>query len=375
MTFRGAADYSHRESAAIGVLLVNLGTPDAPTAAAVRPYLRRFLSDPRVIEMPRALWWCILNLFILPFRPRRTAEAYHSIWQPEGSPLLLISQRLQQALQKQLAQQQPAIRVALAMSYSEPSIGNALTALQKQNCRYLAVLPLYPQYAASTVGSVFDDVCRNLMRWRFVPHLRFISGYSNDPRYIRLLADSVTAFRRRHGSADKLIFSFHGTPLKMLTDGDPYHCFCHQTARLTAAALGLNDNDWMITFQSRFGKAVWLQPYTDETLRALPAQGIKNVQIISPAFAADCLETLEELAVENRDCFMAAGGDSYAYIPALNDDAPHINFLADLLLDSTGDWQTALARGNAQLSQQRQRYDSVRQARADFYNSESSAGE
>ena len=368
MPFHGLSDYNHRESAAIGVLLVNLGTPTAPTAAAVRPYLRRFLSDPRVIEIPRALWWFILNLFILPFRPKRTAAAYRSIWRPEGSPLLLISQQQQQALQEQLAQQSPAIKVALAMSYSEPSIRNALQTLQQQHCRHLVVLPLYPQYAASTVGSVFDDVCRTLMRWRFVPHLRFISGYGDDPRYIRLLADSIAAFRQQHGSADKLIFSFHGTPLKMLTDGDPYHCFCHKTARLTAEALGLKDNDWMVTFQSRFGRAVWLQPYTDETLQNLPASGVKSVQMISPAFAADCLETLEEIAVENRDCFMEAGGSRYEYIPALNANAEHIQFLADLLLENIGDWQTAVARNNDTLPQQQQCYETLRQTRAAFYS-------
>ncbi|MCH9758114.1 MAG: ferrochelatase [Proteobacteria bacterium] len=369
MKLIGTPDYAHGTAAKIGVLLVNLGTPEAPTAKAVRPYLRRFLGDARVVETPRLLWWFILNGIILPLRPSRTAAAYAKIWQKEGSPLLLISQQQQQALQQQLSTHcgDNTIDVALAMSYSKPSIRTALQQLQQQQCRYLLVLPLYPQYASSTIGSVFTDVTAELARWRFVPHLRFISGYCDDPRYINALAAQIADYRRQHGSADKLIFSFHGTPLKMLTDGDPYHCLCYKTARLTAEKLQLSADQWQVTFQSRFGKAVWLQPYTDKTLQQLPQQGVKSVQMVCPAFAADCLETLEEIAEENREIFIHAGGTAYDYIPALNAGSMHINFLRDLTLDAIGDWEGALKRDRANLNTQQQTYGTLRNG-TDFYN-------
>lgn len=352
--------HRHGSGGSIGILLVNLGTPEAPTAQAVRPYLRRFLSDPRVVEGPRWLWWLVLNSVILTRRPPRTAAAYAKIWDTtHGSPLLTISRRQQQALQTALDAAMPAVRVELAMSYSAPLIRTALRTLQQHDCRWLLVLPLYPQYASSTVGSVFADVCAELSRWRRVPHLRFISGYGDDPRYIRALAARIDAARQQHGAADKLIFSFHGTPLQMLTDGDPYHCLCHKTARLTAAALHLADTEWLVTFQSRFGRAEWLQPYTDEVLAALPKQGVKRVQVVCPAFAADCLETLEEIAQESREVFMQAGGEHYAYLPALNDAPAHIAFLRELVQDATADWQAAQARDAANLEAQQSAYETL----------------
>lgn len=371
MKLIGAADYRHDQAEKIGVLLVNLGTPDAPTAAAVRPYLRRFLGDARVVETPRLLWWFILRLLILPFRPRRTAAAYAKIWQPDGSPLLAISRQQQAALQQALAARLGAasVQVGLAMSYSQPLIRDALRALKKDGCTRLLLLPLYPQYASSTVGSVFADMCAELCRWRRVPHVRFVSGYADDPRYIAALADSIAAFRRQHGGADKLVFSFHGTPLKMLTDGDPYHCLCHKTARLAAARLQLREDEWMVTFQSRFGRDVWLQPYTDHTLAALPGQGVARVQMVCPAFAADCLETLEEIAQENREIFMDAGGRDYAYIPALNDSDRHIAFLADLVADATADWQRDLQQKEP-AAVQRQEYEKLKKQQAAFYNAD-----
>ena len=337
--FIGDAAYDHAAKENIGVLLVNLGTPEAATPTAVRRYLRQFLSDPRVVETPRWLWWLILNLIVLPFRPRKTAAAYQKIWK-DGSPLLHLSRRQQQALQQALAA--APVRVALGMSYGEPSIAAALNQLKRQQCRRLLVLPLYPQYAGSTTGSVFEAVTAALRQQRLVPHFRFISGYCDDPRYIAALADSIAA----NGGDGKLIFSFHGTPLNMLLAGDPYHCLCHKTARLTAEKLGLAAGDWMVTFQSRFGRAEWLRPYTDETLRMLPQRGVKNVRVVCPAFAADCLETLEEIAQENRDIFMDAGGDHYRYIPALNDTPSHISFLRELILETVSDWLTAMQREN-----------------------------
>ena len=348
MRFTGEENFRHAEEHRIGILLVNLGTPEAATAGALRPYLKQFLSDPRVVEAPRVLWWLILHGIVLPFRSGRSAAAYRKIWTDAGSPLLVNSIRQCEALAQSLA----PMRVALGMNYGEPSIIAALQKLKAQNCRHLLVLPLYPQYAGSTIGSVFDAVVREISRWRWVPHFRFISGYVDHPRYIEVLANSVAEFQRRHGVADRLIFSFHGTPLKMLQAGDPYHCLCHKTARLTATQLRLDDSRWQVTFQSRFGREVWLQPYTDETLRALPEQGVKRVQVVCPAFSADCLETLEEIAEENREIYLSAGGEEYAYIPALNDDEAHIQFLCALIEEATDDWKRSADHNNASREQQ-----------------------
>ena len=363
MSLTNPPRHRHGSGGKIGILLVNLGTPEAPTAAAVRPYLRRFLGDPRVVETPRWLWWPVLHGVVLRFRPRRTAAAYAKIWEKDGgSPLLRISRQQQAALQSALAPMLPEAVVQLAMSYSRPFIADALRDLQAQGCKWLLVLPLYPQYASSTVGSVFADVCAELSKWRTVPHFRFISGYADDPRYIKALAGSIAAARQRAGAADKLVFSFHGTPVQMLADGDPYHCQCHKTARLTAQELQLAEDTWTVTFQSRFGRAEWLQPYTDEVLAALPAQGVKRVQVVCPAFAADCLETLEEIAQESREVFLRAGGETYAYLPALNDDTAHINFLRDLVMDAVADWKSAQEMDLANLPAQKSAFEKVRAA-------------
>lgn len=346
----GNPDYTHGEEAQIGILLVNLGTPDAPTASAVRRYLKQFLGDPRVVETPRWLWWWILRCAVLPFRPRRTAAAYREIWKADGSPLLSVSRAQQVALQEAVAPMQ----VVLGMSYGKPSIATALAELRRQNCRHLLVLPLYPQYSSSTTGSVFAAVSAELSRWRDVPHYRFIADYCGDARYIDALAESIADYRRAHGGAEKLVFSFHGTPLAMLQAGDPYHCLCHKTARLTAEKLGLEAEEWMVSFQSRFGRAEWLRPYTDETLRLLPGRGVKSVQVICPAFSADCLETLEEIAGENCETFIAAGGQRYEYISALNDRQAHIAFFAALIFDATADWRAALAGANSERRRQKQ---------------------
>jgi ferrochelatase len=311
-----------------GVLLVNLGTPDAPTASATRRYLAEFLSDKRVIEIPKIIWMLILHGIILRIRPKKSAAKYKTVWTEEGSPLLVISKRLTAAIQAQLGE---LAQVKLGMRYGNPSIPKALREFQEAGIRKIIILPLYPQYAAATTGSTFDAVTRELQRWRFVPELHFINNYCDDPLFIDALANSIQEDFQQHGKPEKLLLSYHGMPKRNLELGDPYFCFCQKTTRLLAERLGLTKEDYMTTFQSRFGYAEWLQPYTDATLKQLASSGVKNVAIISPAFSADCLETLEELAMENREIFTHAGGVSYRYINALNDRNDHINALTGLI--------------------------------------------
>jgi len=316
------------QPAPVGVLITNLGTPDEPSTPALRKYLAQFLADPRVIEVPRLLWWLILHGIILRLRPAKSARLYRSIWTSEGSPLLSIGRAQQAAIQTQLGD---GYRVELGMRYGNPSIASALRKLQQQGLRKIIVLPLYPQYAAPTTGSSFDAVANELKHWRWVPELHFINSYCDHPLYISALANSIREHMERNGVPDKLIFSYHGMPKRYLSAGDPYYCFCQKTTRLVQEQLALDKSTCITSFQSRFGKEEWLKPYTDETLQSLPGQGVTRIAIISPAFSADCLETLEELAVENRTTFMAAGGQSYHYIPALNDRADHIDALVNII--------------------------------------------
>lgn len=337
--YSGQPDYRHDSQPTLGVLLTNLGTPDAPTASALRKYLAEFLSDPRVIEVPKPIWWLILHGVILRTRPRRSAKLYAKIWSPEGSPLMRISRKQQQALQAQLDQYVPGpVKVVLAMRYGNPSIAQGLNELRALNARRILVLPLYPQYSATTTASTFDAVSKVLQRWRWLPDIRFISHYHDEPGYIEALATRIRMHWDTEGRGEKMLFSFHGIPRHYFEAGDPYHCECHATARLTAAALGLEREQWMVSFQSRFGPREWLRPYTDETLAALPKEGVKSVDVVSPGFSADCLETLEELNIQNREIFMAAGGDKFGYIPALNDQPMHIEFLSDLILKHAQGW-------------------------------------
>lgn len=329
--YRALTDNAHdtvKKAPRIGVLVTNLGTPDAPTAPALRRYLAEFLSDPRIVEIPRLLWLIILHGIILRIRPKKSAALYAGIWTDEGSPLLAISRKQAAAIAERLGDD---VQVELGMRYGNPSIASALQQFQARGVCKLVVLPLYPQYAAATVGSTFDAVSRELQHWRWVPELHFISGYSNHPGYTQALANTIKEHQAAHGSPQKWVFSYHGTPKFSLEKGDPYYCFCVKTTRLTAEKAGLNPDDCLTTFQSRFGKAEWLKPYTDATLQSLPAEGVKHIAILSPAFSADCLETLEELQEENREVFMQAGGESYRYIPALNDRADHIELLVDVL--------------------------------------------
>jgi ferrochelatase len=316
----------------LGILLTNLGTPDAPTAPALRRYLAEFLWDRRVVDVPRPLWWLILHGIILRIRPARSARLYRKVWTADGSPLLLIARRQQALLQQVLEAQWPGrTRVALGMRYGNPSIAAALTELRAAGVQQVLVLPLYPQNSCSTTASTFDAVADALRATRDVPSVRFVADYHADAAYIDALAASVREVRQVGAPAQRLLFSFHGTPERYRTEGDPYHQQCLTTARLTAERLGLNDDEWQVSFQSRFGREPWLQPYTDEVLQALPAQGISHVQVICPGFSADCLETLEEIAGENRELFLHAGGESFHYIPALNDRPDHIAALAGIV--------------------------------------------
>lgn len=311
-----------------GVLLVNLGTPDAPTPAAIRRYLREFLSDPRVVELPRALWLPVLYGFILPFRPRKLAHAYASVWDAQGSPLLKISRAQTEKLRAALGAETP---VALGMSYGNPSIASALEELETQDVERIVLLPLYPQYSGTTTASVLDIVFRELGRRRKLPELRSINDYHDHPAYIGALAQSVRDHWQRSGRADHLLMSFHSIPQTYVDQGDPYDAQCKRTAQLLAQALGLEAAKWSISFQSRLGTQPWLQPYSDKVLPQLAAQGIATLDVICPGFSADCLETLEEVAIRYRADFLKAGGQSFRYIPALNDGAEHLHFLQTLI--------------------------------------------
>jgi ferrochelatase len=326
-----------------GILLTNLGTPDDCTTQAVRHYLKEFLSDPRVVELPRPLWWLILHGVILRTRPKRSAQAYRKVWTDQGSPLLHYSQAIADGLDALLnASDEHPMKVVLAMRYGKPSIAEGLEALRQANARRVLVLPLYPQFSATTTASTFDQIAAVLRGWRWLPELRFINHYPDNGDYIRALADSVRRFWRQQGTPDRLLISFHGIPQDYADAGDPYDRECKKTGELLARALGLEEPQWGLSFQSRMGTKQWLKPYTDETLKRWASQGVRHVQVICPGFPADCLETLEEIGQENRDYFLQAGGEEYHYIPALNSDEQHIQALANLARQH--DWPPSLGR-------------------------------
>ncbi len=335
----------HNRAPRIGILLVNLGTPDAPTTAAVRKYLAEFLSDRRVVEIPALIWKVILHGVILRVRPAKSAKKYASIWMKEGAPLLVWSERQAQYLRGNLGEQLKAIglppdyvAIEVAMRYGNPGMASALDKLKAANCDRLLVLPMYPQYAASTTATACDAVFDLLKKERYMPALRTVSGWHDHPSYIKALAETVNAYWKKHGRPDRLLMSFHGVPKQTLVRGDPYHCFCRATARLLAQELGLADDQWIQTFQSRLGRAEWLKPYTDETLKALPSQGVKRLHVVCPGFPADNLETLEEIAIEGKETFLHAGGTQYEYIPALNDHPALIRTLTEIALANLQGW-------------------------------------
>ncbi|VFP80363.1 ferrochelatase [Candidatus Erwinia haradaeae] len=310
-----------------GVLLVNIGTPEAPTKAAIKKYLKQFLSDQRIIDMPRWLWWPILHLIILPARSRRLVKLYTSIWMNEGSPLIVYSQRQCYELSKKLN-----IPVELGMSYGNPSLKSALDILiRKKKVNRLIILPLFPQFSCATAGAVWDGVHKVFSGYRRIPSVCFIRDYAQNPTYIAALKASVNDSFKRYGKPDLLVVSFHGIPQRFVNEGDDYPQRCYTTFKLLIKALGMNLNTAMLTFQSRFGYEPWLTPYTQSILKMLPNKGIKNVHVISPGFSADCLETLEEINIQNREVFFHAGGTHFEYIRALNVDEAHIKMMKEIV--------------------------------------------
>ena len=343
MGFNPESAHRHGTVGQVGVILANLGTPDAPTPEAVRVYLKEFLSDPRVVEIPRAIWWFILNGIILPFRSRQSAHKYASIWTNEGSPLKLHTEQQAQLLQQELTARGLNVRVAYGMRYGSPSLPSVMEQLKAEGCDRLLVLPAYPQYSGTTTASVFDALFNHLTKVRNVPELRLVKHYHDDEGYIDALADTVRAHWAQHGRPDKLVMSFHGVPKRTLLLGDPYHCECYKTARLLADKLGIGKDAYLVTFQSRFGKAEWLQPYTAPTLQKLAGEGVARVDLICPGFTSDCLETLEEISMEAREDFLAAGGKVFHYIACLNESPRWIAAMASLVEAHAGGWPLSAA--------------------------------
>ena len=355
MSYAPEPPYKHGNAARVGVLLINLGTPAAPTAAALRRYLAEFLSDPRVVEIPRLPWWLILHGVILRVRPAKSARKYAAIWTPDGSPLAVWTARQAKMLFGYLGQSGHALLVRHAMRYGQPSIAAEMDALRAAGATRVLVLPLYPQYSGATSASVFDAVAAWGRRARWVPELRFVQQYHDDPGYIAALAAQVQSHWQREGRGRMLLMSFHGVPERTLHLGDPYHCHCQATARLLAQRLGLAAHEYRVTFQSRFGKAKWLQPYTEPTLQQLAREGFEHVDVICPGFVADCLETLEEINQEAREAFMAAGGKTFKYIDCLNDRHEWIDALRGIALRHLQGWPTQDGPGAAELKAQRDR--------------------
>ena len=326
--FTAEPTYAHGQASQTAVIYCNLGTPDAPTASALRRYLAEFLSDPRVVEIPRLLWLAILHGIILRVRPAKSAHKYASIWTPEGSPLKVWTERQAKALHTQLQEQ--GVQVRYAMRYGSPAIPDVLDALKAEGVTRVLVLPAYPQYSATTSASVFDAVYAWGMRTRNVPEFRFINRYHDHPGYIQALAEKIKAHWAVHGRAEQLVMSFHGVPARTLQLGDPYHCECHKTGRLLAEALQLDKSQYKICFQSRFGKAKWLEPYTEPSVREMARQGTRSVELVCPGFVSDCLETLEEIALEVKAAFLEEGGNTFHYIECLNDSPEWIQALSDI---------------------------------------------
>lgn len=351
MTLIPEQAYQHGRPSRVGVLLVNLGTPDAPTPSAVKHYLSEFLSDSRVVELPKLLWWFILHGIILRFRPKKSAAKYASIWTKEGSPLRIYTEKQAKLLRGYLGERGVQVEVAYAMRYGSPAIADVWQTLRQQGCDRILLLPLYPQYAGSTTATAMDEVARLMLRTRNQPALRTIKHYHDEPGYIQALSSHIQQYWQQHGRAEKLVMSFHGVPKRTLMLGDPYHCECYKTARLVAEKLGLAKEGYVVTFQSRFGKAEWLQPYTEPTLIQLAQQGVKKVQVVCPGFVSDCLETLEEIAQEVKHAFITAGGKEFQYIPCLNDNPAWIHALADLCEKHLQGWDLSVPNSEALAAQ------------------------
>jgi protoporphyrin/coproporphyrin ferrochelatase len=351
MAFSPEPPFTHGQPPRTAVLLCNLGTPDAPTPTAVRRYLAEFLSDHRVVEIPRLLWWLILHGIILRFRPAKSAAKYASIWTPEGSPLKLWTEKQAKLLQGWLGQRGHHISVRWAMRYGSTSIASQLDALKAEGATRILIVPAYPQYSATTTASVLDAVYAWAQRTRAIPELRFVNHYHDHPRYIGALAQRIEQHWQAHGKPEQLVMSFHGVPERTLHLGDPYHCECFKTARLLAETLGLSKAQYKVTFQSRLGRAQWLQPYTEPTLIAMAKSGTQRVDVVCPGFTSDCLETLEEINQEAREAFLHAGGKTFHYIPCLNDDPAWITALCEITQTHVQGWPTTQAPDTAALAQ------------------------
>jgi ferrochelatase len=344
--------HQHGRVAKTAVLLINLGTPDAPTQQAVRRYLKQFLSDPRLVEIPRAIWLPILHGFVLNTRPRKSAQKYASIWTSEGSPLKVHTEKQAKLLRGYLGLKvRMPLTVEFAMRYGHPSIADALARLKSEGCERVLVLPMYPQYAAASTASALDQVAEFLQRTRNVPEIRLVKHFHDHPSYIGALASLAQEHWRQSGRPDKLVMSFHGLPRFALARGDPYHCECHKTARLLAEKLELAESHWQIAFQSRFGRAEWIKPYTASTLADYGRHGVRRVDVICPGFVADCLETLEEIGVEGRKIFLGAGGREFHLLPCLNERDDWIRALADIVQEHLADW--VIESWNPQLEENR----------------------
>ena len=339
MKYKGNPEYKPDSPSCTGILLTNLGTPDAPTPAALRTYLAEFLSDPRVVEVPRLLWWFALHGVILRTRPKRSAELYKKVWTEEGSPLLSISKKQVEGIQNLLTSQfSGSAKVELAMRYGNPSIAAALEKLRAVNAKRILILPLYPQYSAATTASTFDAIADVLKTWRSIPEIRMVNNYYEDDGYITAIANSIEQYWQNNSKAKKLLFSFHGLPKDYVDAGDSYFDECHATANLIAEKMNLKKEEWIITFQSRFGPREWLKPYTDKTLKSLAKEGIKSINVVCPGFSADCLETLEEINMQNRGFFLDAGGEDFSYIPALNENEEHLQALSNIVMKHCRGW-------------------------------------
>ena len=327
MKFIGQQNYEHGSQKKIGVLICNLGTPDSYSVKDVRRFLKEFLSDGRVIEIPKIIWWFILYGVILTLRPKKSAKLYQSVWTENGSPLLFHSKKMVQKIKEFMPEN---IEIELAMRYGNPNMEKALLSLKNKNCQSLIVLPMFPQYSGTTTGSVFDEVSRILSKWRWVPSFNFINSYHDNNNYISALATSIQNHIKTK-VPQKIVFTYHGIPKRNFTLGDPYQCFCQKTTRLVAEKVGLEEDQYITTFQSRFGPAEWLKPYTSDTMKQLPLLGVKNILVIAPAFSVDCLETIEEIDQENKEIFLQAGGEDFQYIPCLNDSDGQIKFIKEII--------------------------------------------
>jgi ferrochelatase len=344
MPFRKEPPFTHGAASHNAIVLVNLGTPDAPTRKAVRRYLKEFLSDPRVVEIPSRIWWFILHLIILPFRSGKSAQKYQLIWTREGSPLKVHTEKQAQLLHDMLEQRgHESVTVRMAMRYGSPSLPEVLDRLKAEGCDRIAIMPAYPQYSGTTTGSIWDAVFAHYAGVRNVPELRLVKHYHDHDGYIDALRDAILDHWDTHGRGEKLVMSFHGVPKRTLLLGDPYHCECQKTGRLLAERLHLRPDEYVVTFQSRFGRAEWLQPYTAPTVQQLAHAGVRRVDVICPGFTSDCLETLEEINMEVRREFEAAGGQEYHYIPCLNESPAWIMGMAEIAEQHLIGWPTMMS--------------------------------